>query len=124
MTDLQTAAIGWLAQHALFVRMIEAFGPDRVRSLDSETLMAEPAVAMGALAAHFGVAMDVAAVVAGPAFTRHSKLGSDFGAAAREDEIRGGADAHADEISKVTYWATMVAQNAGLPLVLPAGLLR
>ena len=123
MTDLQTAAIGWLAQHALFVRMIEAFGPARVRTLDSETLMAEPVAAMGALAAHFGVTMNVEAVVAGPAFTRHSKLGSDFGASERGDEIRGGADAYADEITKVTYWATMVAQNAGLSLTLPAGLL-
>ena len=123
MTDLQTAAIGWLAQHALFIRMIEAFGADRVRTIDSEALMAEPATAMAALAAHFGVTMDVEAVVAGPAFTRHSKLGSDFGAASRGADIRDGADAYADEIAKVAYWATMVAQNAGLPLELPAGLL-
>ena len=41
MTDLQAAAVGWLAQHALFAALIARF-PDRVRSLDSETLLARP----------------------------------------------------------------------------------
>ena len=123
MTDLQVAAIGWLAQHALFSRMIKQFGPERVRTIDSETMMANPEAAMTALAQLFGVPMDAAAVVAGPAFTRHSKFGLEFGAAARTDEIRASADAHAEDIAKISYWATKVAENAELSLVLPAGLL-
>ncbi len=42
LTDLQAAAIGWLAQHAIFARLAARW-PTRVRSLDSETLMADPA---------------------------------------------------------------------------------
>ena len=40
-TDLQVAAVGWLAQQALFGQLAEAF-PGRVRTLDSETLLARP----------------------------------------------------------------------------------
>ncbi len=36
-TDLQVAALGWLAQHILFARMVEQFGPGRVATLDSES---------------------------------------------------------------------------------------
>jgi hypothetical protein len=123
MTDLQVAAIGWLAQHALFTRMVGEFGADRVRTIDSETLMAAPEAAMQALSRLFDVPLDAAAVVAGPAFTTHSKFGSNFGAAARDAEIRTSAGAYAEEITKVSFWAGKVAETAGLSLVLPAGLL-
>ncbi len=120
-TDLQAGAIGWLAQHALFTRLTARF-PDRVRTLDSAALMADPAAAMAALAALFGIALDVPAVVAGPAFGRHSKTGSTFDAAARAAEAAGDA-LYADEIDKVAVWAEAVAAGVGLQLVLPAGLL-
>ncbi len=41
-TDLQVAAVSWLAHQQLFTRMVEQFGPDRVRTLDSATLMHDP----------------------------------------------------------------------------------
>ncbi len=123
MTDLQVAALGWLAQQALFTRMIAEFGSDRLRTIDSESLMADPQRSMAALARFLGVTIDVAAVVAGPAFTTHSKLGSDFGTAARSAEIRATADAHADEIANVGAWAEQVAATAGIALTLPAPLL-
>jgi hypothetical protein len=121
-TDLQAGAAGWLAQHALFARMATRF-PDRVRTLDSEALMADPAAAMAALGALFGLTLDPAAIVAGPAFTRHSKFGQDFGAEARAGEHRDAADLHADEIDKVAIWAEAVAASAGLSLKLPEPLL-
>ena len=71
--------------------------------------MAAPAPAMSALSTLFGVALDVPAVVAGPAFTRHSKFGNDFGAAERVAEQQQAAPAHADEIEKVVAWAEAVA---------------
>ena len=120
-TDLQAAAIGWLAQHALFARLAERF-PKRVRTLDSEALLADPAAAMTVLAAFFGIALDVPGVVAGPAFARHSKTGSAFDAAARAAEAST-ADVHAEEIDKVAVWARAVAATAGLDLMLPAQLL-
>jgi hypothetical protein len=121
-TDLQVAAMGWLAQHALFARLASDL-PGRVATLDSVHLMAAPEPAMTALSGLFGVALDVPAVVAGPAFTRHSKFGNDFGAAERMAEQEQAAPVHADEIDKVAAWAEAVAKSAGVPMVLPSRLI-
>jgi hypothetical protein len=120
-TDLQVAALGWLAQQQLFARLA-ARHPQRVRSIDSETLARQPAAAMDALGRLFGVALDGAAIAAGPAFTRHSKDGAAFDAAART-AARAAEAAHADEIAKVVVWAGKVAEAHGVPMQLPAPLL-
>jgi len=122
-TDLQAAALGWLAQHALFARLVAAHGPARVRTLDSETLVARPAEVMRALGALFGIAIDPEAAAAGPAFTRHSKSGDAFGAAAREREADSIGALDADEIAKVTTWTAAVAASQGIPMTAPAPLL-
>lgn len=117
-TDLQVAAVGWLAQHALFARLADRFG-DRVRTLSSELVTARSADVIGALALQFGVALDAAAidaVVAGPAFTRHSKNDAAFGGAERQAEQRQAAATHGYEIDKVAVWAEAVAASAGVPL--------
>jgi hypothetical protein len=44
---------GWLAQHALFARLVERYGPSRVRTLDSATLLERPAEVLAGLSAHF-----------------------------------------------------------------------
>ncbi|MEI6487133.1 MAG: hypothetical protein WCO11_12835 [Sphingomonadales bacterium] len=121
-SDLQVAAMGWLAQHRLFGRLAQRLG-DRVRTLDSDSITARPHEVMAALAAHFGVDIDVPAVVAGPAFTRHSKHGTAFDAGARAAEQAAEA-AHADEIGKVAIWAEKVAETNGIPLALPQRLIR
>ena len=120
-TDLQAAAIGWLAQHAIFARIAGRY-PTRVQTLDSATLLAAPGATMTALATLFDLDLDVSAIVAGPAFTRHSKHGAAFDGAARAAELRT-ADAHADEIDKVVTWTAAVAATMGLALALPAPLL-
>ncbi|WP_156680544.1 hypothetical protein [Sphingomonas profundi] len=122
-TDLQIAALGWLAQQALFARLVERVGPARVRTLDSDRLLAAPRDAVAALARLFGLACDAGAIIAGPAFTRHSKTGASFGQDARAEERRTGEQPHADEIEKVAIWAEAVAAGAGVPLRLPAPLL-
>lgn len=123
-TDLQIAAVGWLAQQALFARLHNRFGSDRVRSLDSEVLMQAPAAAMRAIGLLFELPIDAAAVIAGPGFTTNSKTGQTFGAAERHTEQQEGASLHADEIDKVAKWAEAVATSAGIPLTGPAPLLR
>lgn len=115
-TDLQAAAMTWLAQQALFAHMAGRFG-DRVRSLDSDRLMAEPVAAMRALGRLFGLPLDAEAIVAGPAFTTHSKSGDDFGRAARAAENAAAAAEHAEEIGKVVVWTEAVARAAGVPMV-------
>lgn len=118
-TDLQVAAIGWLAQQAHFARLADRFG-ERVRTLSSELVTARSPDVIGALAMHFGIALDeaaIAAVVAGPAFTRHSKSEAAFGGADRQAEQRQAAEIHGDEIEKVALWAETVATSAGVPLI-------
>lgn len=124
-TDLQVAAVGWLAQQSLFTDLIARFG-ERVRSLDSETLTARPEEALRALSAFYGPPLSdavIAEILADGAFTRHSKTGSDFGIDARAAEYRTATATHGDEIEKVAHWAGIVAQGAGLSLTLKAPLL-
>jgi hypothetical protein len=126
LTDLQVAAIGWLAQHRLFHGLAARFGPDRVRTLDSEVFGAAQADGIMALAAHYGLAIDVseaASIVSGPPFTRHSKSGTAFSMEQRRAEQAATDAAHGDEIAKVAEWARVVAERNGIALELPGALL-
>lgn len=125
-TDLQIAAIGWLGQHRLFAGLAEHFGPERVRTLDSETLVARPEETLIRISELFGLGLDraaAAAVAAGDAFTRHSKEGASFGREDRHADQRDAAAVHSEEIEKVANWAEAVAASAGQPSALPAPLL-
>lgn len=121
-TDLQVAAMGWLAQHRLFALLVERFG-DRVRSLDSESLMAAPAAVLEGLSRLYGIALDAEAVAAGPAFNRHSKFQQAFDARARAAERAAGEAPHAEEIAKVVQWTEAVAAATGVSMTLGAPLL-
>jgi hypothetical protein len=125
LTDLQVAAVGWLAQQALFARLVARFGAARVSTIDSETLLAAPGAAVERLATLFRLGLKdaaVAAIVNGPAFTRHSKFDTEFGSEARSGEQKDAALVHGDEIEKVCAWARVLAENNGIPLMLPASL--
>jgi hypothetical protein len=125
-TDLQVAAVGWLAHQQLFTRLVERFGADRVRTLDSATLMADPRAALSAMAALFDLPADpvvIDAIAAGPAFRTHSKFGTAFDAGNRAAEHRDATEIHRDEIDKVAQWAEAVAASAGFSPTPPAPLL-
>jgi hypothetical protein len=119
LTDLQVAAVGWIAQQAHFAQLVTQFGAERVKTLDSETILARPAETISALATLFDVALDateVRAVIEGPAFRTHSKSGADFSGEARQAEYDVAAEVHGDEIEKVALWARAVAANAGVEM--------
>lgn len=125
-SDLQIAAVGWLAQQRLFAALIERFGPSRVRSLESEQLMAEPARVLAALGAHFQLnitAAQAASLAQADAFTRHSKSGDVFSATARAETQAATAAAHGEEIDHVLNWAKVLADQMGVPFDLGASLL-
>lgn len=125
-TDLQVAAVGWLAQQALFARLIAEFGNTRVCTLDSESLLARPAETIEALATHYEIGLSepqINAIVTGDAFAKHSKSNVDFGLKDRALEYDEAAAQHGDEIAKVTLWAEAVADAATVPMILPAALL-
>jgi len=126
-TDLQVAAVGWLAQQALFARIANEFGPDRVRTLDSETLLAAPLAVMRGLGSFFDLKLPDSqwpSVTEGPAFAQHSKHGVNFDARARDAEYDAAAVAHLDELEKVEIWAQAVAAAAGVSLNLPHAICR
>ena len=123
-TDLQVAAVGWLAQHALFAK-VAAQWPDRVRTLNSEMLLADPAAALAKLDALFGVAGDDAAraAIVATEFRRNAKSGGAFSAADRNAGQASAASLHGEEIEAVIGWAEAVAANVGLAFNLPQPLL-
>ena len=124
-TDLQVAAVGWLAQHHLFARLAERYS-ERVRTLESETLLSRPQEALAALDRLYGLSRSNAARerIVAQVFRRHSKSGGNFGANERAADQRAAAEIHGDEIGKVVAWAEAVAANAGVPLDLPSPLLE
>lgn len=125
LSDLQVAAVGWLAQHQLFADVAGQFGRGRVASICAENLLTEPAVHIERLLGHFDLtgSYELATELAnGPAFSRHSKFGSSFTAEERAQERRLSEAAHGDEIAMVEQWALAVAANAGVEMALPAPL--
>lgn len=122
-TDLQIAAIGWLAQHRLFAAMAARFGAARVRTLDSEILVADPERCLAALGTLYRLPLDAAAVARGEAFTRNAKTGGDFVSGTREANREARMSRHAEEVDKVATWAEAVAQSAGQSFALPNALL-
>ncbi len=121
-SDLQVAAVGWLAQQQIFARLARQAGPDRLITIDTTRLLDDPAASLGAMARHYGLKLDRAAIahiVAGPVFTRHSKSQSAFSGETRKADYAAARLAHADEIAKVCVWAERVARQADVPLVLP-----
>lgn len=122
-SDLQVAALGWLAQHRLFHQIVATFGPERITTLDSEMLTATPEDALAAASRHFSLEVPADQITAHPAFATHSKFGGSFDTADRAAEHRAAAEAYGDEIEKVLVWAEAVAKTAGISLELPAPLL-
>lgn len=126
LTDLQVAAVGWLAQHAMFHRFSGQFGPARLATLNSDLLTGRTPDVVQACGALFALPIDrtlAAEMTAGEAFTRHSKSGERFSAAERAVQRQAAEAAHGDEIDKVEQWARAVAERAGIALELPNALL-
>lgn len=119
-TDLQAGAVGWLAQHRLFAHLARRW-PDRVRTLDSEVLVARPAPTLAACAALFGLSLgdDAIPPILADVFARDAKANTSFVQGRREAERLAGEAVHGEEIEKVAVWAEAVARNAGIEMKLP-----
>jgi hypothetical protein len=119
LVDLQLGALAWLAVHGILDNAARHPGPPRVRSTDSERLIADPAAALTAIAAHFNIGLDVEALVAGPRLRTHAKTGEPYDASRRLRDLQAAEAAHRSEIGMVAAWAGQVAQAMGLALELP-----
>ncbi len=125
-SDLQVAAIGWLAQHRHFTLLTRKLGAARVATLDADRMTARPAEAIAAVTQHYGLSCDasaVAQIVAGPSFSKHSKSGAAYTAEVRQSEYAAARAAYGEEIDMVLVWALKVAEVAGISLEPPGALL-
>lgn len=119
LTDLQVAAVGWLAQQVLFQRMINSLGQSRCILTDSETLLNRPESIIGISANLFGMSLnsvELEAIVKSPSFLNNSKSGAPFSKAQRDLEYSEASVRHADEIEKVIAWANIIADNIGVEM--------
>ncbi|GGD59152.1 hypothetical protein GRI62_00930 [Erythrobacter arachoides] len=117
MTDLQAAGIAWFLSQRYFAGLLN--GPDaaRVRLLDGDRFDRDRTRALEAVLSLAGVAFDKAglqAVVEGPLFRRHAKLG---GAFAGEAAVP--APSFAQEAEQVGQWIGMIAEQAGVAVPVP-----
>lgn len=117
LTDLQAAAAAWLAQHRLYGQIAQRFG-ERVRTLNSETLLAQPRRALETIDALFGIAgsEEERERVIASVFTRNAKSGEQFDADSRKTNQASAASLHGDEIASVHEWALAVAKSAGIDM--------
>lgn len=125
-SDLQVAAVGWLAQHAHFAALAGKLGAGRIATLDADRMTADPGAAVGAVTSHFGLDCSAAAlaeIVSGPAFARHSKSGAQFTPEDRWREYAEARLAYGEEIEMVLEWARRVADQAGIRMEAPFALL-
>ncbi len=120
-SDLQVAAVGWLAQQQAFAALA-AWAPDRIATLDSETLTGAPVAAVAAAMRHFGLDADEMRIAAHPALARNSKSGARFAAGERQRDLAAAEAAYGEEIGQVVRWAEVVAEQAGISLTLPKAL--
>jgi hypothetical protein len=119
-TDVQIAALAWLAQIHHLDAMVRRFGPDRIIVLDSADLIADPAAALKKAQALFELnlsAVEIEKIATGPVFSRHSKFSDRrYSAEAREQDYQAVSEVHADELSMVLEWIKSVAAHLGAPL--------
>jgi hypothetical protein len=120
-SDLQVAALAWLQQQAQFARLVRTL-PGRVATLDSDTLLADPRAALGALTRLFQLDVserELDAIASGPIFTRNAKRHAEpFDTERRAAEHARAESAYGEEIGMVVRWAEAVAAHVGVPMTL------
>ena len=120
-TDLQVAALAWLQHQQQFAQLLRRHG-SRLRSLDSQVLLARRDEAIALVASHLGLpaqAGERATRFTPDLFTGHSKrLGERYDAGQRRQEADATEAAHREEIDMVVTWAVAIAQQFQIPLEL------
>jgi hypothetical protein len=118
-SDLQLAALAWLVVQRMMSEAAARFGPERVRSITSDRLLAQPRQSLAAIAGHFGLDLDVEGRLASSVFERHAKTGEPFDAAARERALAETLAVHGEEIRPIVDWARKVAEANAIAWELP-----
>lgn len=119
-TDMQIAAQAWLMQVACF-RQLEMHQPHRVRTLNSDTLIADPAGVLAKVCDFLAIDLDAearASTVNGAIFREHAKQpGVSFDGTAYAQQ-RQSADGYGAEIAAAVHWASKLAHHTDTPMSL------
>lgn len=121
-SDLQVAALTWLAQYGLMQELAAAY-PDTVRAVTSDELTGRTDEVVTAMVRHFGVDVDAGRISASDAFGRHSKSGDRFDAGSRDEERALGLQRYGREIDMVMQWAERLSAHAGIAPTFPYSLI-
>jgi hypothetical protein len=121
-SDLQIAAQAWLMQASFMEQLAKHFGMNRVRVLESKSVLADPAGTLSHLGAFFDFdlpANTAQAIAESPVFQEHAKeLGRPFNAAAQKQQYDDTGRAHREELMMAKNWARALAIRCDAPLVL------
>lgn len=117
LTDLQLSGLGWLYLQSWFTDRLAAPEGERMAVVDSAFFNDNRGDTITAAAVHFGLSLDksdLGAVLEGPVFRSHSKLGGDFAAKERQDRERSQSEVNDEEISSVLQWIGEIARVSDL----------
>ena len=121
-SDLQIAAVGWLAQQQAFAAL-EQWAPDRIATLDSESLTSAPTAAIAAAMDHYQISVPNDRTTEIAVVSRNSKSGAPFAVGERQRDLAAAEVAYGVEIDQVVTWATALAEQADIPFALPGQLI-
>jgi hypothetical protein len=116
-TDLQYAGLAWFLQQRQFAMLLSSGERQRLRSLDSDRFNQERTKTLASLSDLFGIdakADEVSAVVDGPLFTTHAKLGGDFEAQIESEEKAAQSGVVEQEVAMVAQWVDQISKAAGI----------
>ena len=126
LTDLQLAGLGWLLTQNWFDEHLNGTYSDRLRTVHSDTFNQNRAQTIKAAARHFDLAIappDIAAIVEGPVFTSHAKVGGNYAAKEALDNKRSQSAVNDEEMAAVEKWIAQLADASKLTVPVPETLL-
>jgi hypothetical protein len=116
LTDLQIAAHAWLMQATFLGSIVRHHGRARVRTLNTDSLLTDPAKALAAMGDFFALALPKqrwSEIADGPVFREHAKRpGVAFTAETYRTQHGATGAAYGEEIGAVEAWALQVAQRS------------
>lgn len=119
LTDLQALALGWLLQIHQFGEIARQMA-ERIVVINSEEFLAKPAATLLEVGRLFELDLDeseVAGIVNGRAFAKHSKFsGRSYGQNDRGADHDAAESAHHEELEMVVKWVEAVASHMGVDM--------
>ncbi len=116
MTDLQAAGLAWFLSQRMFAALQAGAEGNRLRVLDGDRFDESRAETLEAVLTLADVPFEpeaVKAVVDGPLFRSHAKLGGEF---AGDAQAAKPSAAFTQEVEQVGQWLGMIAQQAGVTI--------